>query len=65
MEGGFGELFGAIGEFFGGVSEAAEGGVELGAAAIAATSAKGDDEEPPTYSRHLTGAPRILNVNDR
>jgi hypothetical protein len=65
MEGGFGELFGAIGEFFGGVSEAAEGGVEIGAAAVAAASESGGGEESPTYSRHLTGAPRILNVNDR
>ena len=62
---GFGELFGAIGEFFGGVSEAAEGGVELGAAALASGSESGgDDEAPTTYSRHLTGAPRPLNIND-
>ena len=61
---GFGELFGAIGEFFGGVTEAAEGGVEVGAAVIAASSADGDGDVVPTYSRHLTGAPRPLNIND-
>ena len=60
---GFGELFGGIGEFFGGLSEAAEGGVEI-AAAAAASGRGGAGEEAPVHERYLAGARRVLNIND-
>lgn len=61
-----GDLFGGIGEFFGGLREA------RGEDVPAYLGERDDDDDgegtgndgKTTVDRYLTGAPRVLNVND-
>ena len=62
-----GDLFGGIGEFFGGIREAgAKGAVEYFARRDDDDDEDEDDEgrAATVVDRYLTGAPRVLNVND-
>ncbi|HTD37616.1 MAG TPA: hypothetical protein VK669_08870 [Candidatus Limnocylindrales bacterium] len=62
-----GDLFGGIGEFFGGLREA------RGEDAPAYLGERDEDDDDDgegndgktAVDRYLTGAPRVLNVNDR
>ena len=60
-----GDLFGGIGEFFGGLREARGEGrpAYLGDRDDEEQNAEGYDATT-TVDRYLTGAPRVLNVND-
>jgi len=64
-----GDMFGGIGEFFGGLREARG---EERPPYLADRDDDGDDDDDgegdevkTTVDRYLTGAPRVLNVNDR
>jgi hypothetical protein len=66
--GGFNNLFGGLANLLGGLSnlggenpgEAIAGGLE----AFRGEADDGDGDEDATYTRHLTGAKRALNIND-
>ena len=69
--GGFGDLLGGLGEMlFGGAGElgierAGETVVEGGLAALGIGDARGEGyDATAAVDRYLTGAPRVLNVND-
>jgi len=67
--GGFGDLLGGLaGMLFGGAAEGAgESVVEAGLGALGIRD--GDDDAPNAVTgevdRYLTGAPRVLGINDR
>jgi hypothetical protein len=64
---GLGDLFGAIGEAFGGFREANEDRIPGYLAAQSDDDETGDGDKvyaDVALDRHLTGGPRVLNVND-
>ncbi|MEO7038767.1 MAG: hypothetical protein ABI186_01930 [Candidatus Elarobacter sp.] len=61
---GFGDLFGSLGELLGGLAEARGGRGAEGAVESSQPRPRGEFDDPMTVGRYLTGAKRVLNIND-